>query len=724
MKYLINIVIVFLSVQVLSQDFEPHNYVKNGSFETFEPGTYSPYLPPAPVIDQLAETIHCWTTTNSSGEPYEHTYVFVFSPDQPDQFYYGTTIDWDTEFRFYVARLLPDGYVNVYKNVDNILSASFDTPWGNNYIALITTPHGESGIATELGGGSVGGTAPDLNSKSAKIESPLKHELAKNKTYMFSIEMAKIDHLNGDDVDNKDPHVTIKLKKSSGIGSIKLFDDKISNLSWQQFTKTIDNIHSEGYDMIKIKQNRKISHNAGVYIDRIVLYDPCETEENTCDIPELFEPFLDLSFTKLDTLISISPTETVEFKTIRVNGLWGANLTQIRISKGGALVRNEELSYPPPSWTWDGLDNDGNPVEDGTYNIKVALWNNCFSNIDFFKSFKKKGEYKLFNPDFFSVDVDDPGPVAEHGGWIGIKGLENVSEMKMTVYNDLEEEVFHHTLINPLDIIHWDCKNDLGSYVSDGIYTFKIVLSNNCGTETYSEDLYVNTDYLPSVEATDLFDTDPTFLWEPIEKPFVECPWAAFTFKEYYRPPRDCCAGDVTISDVNLWNDLQFNVLGLLTIGPNVVVEPGSHVIINAGGGFNTDLADAEFIMQLGSDVTIIPSVDCPDDPCMAPLASDTGTIDDAAFNTSVPDIEQEDEIKEISIFPNPTSGKTTVSLPDENNFSEYLIVDLQGHLIEQNLIKSKRFDLELTNFSSGSYLIRFIGRGDQSDKVKLVVKE
>ena len=101
-----------------------------------------------------------------------------------------------------------------------------------------------------------------------------------------------------------------------------------------------------------------------------------------------------------------------------------------------------------------------------------------------------------------------------------------------------------------------------------------------------------------------------------------------------------------------------------------------------------------------------------------------SGWSNRAVFTTETEGIDAVDGLN-VNIYPNPTSGNTTITLSGVNGMVNIAIVDLNGRTVRSETMSCEgdcAHQLEVSNLASGAYFVRISGDGVNSVK-KLVVK-
>ncbi|MBX9783244.1 MAG: T9SS type A sorting domain-containing protein, partial [Chitinophagaceae bacterium] len=74
-----------------------------------------------------------------------------------------------------------------------------------------------------------------------------------------------------------------------------------------------------------------------------------------------------------------------------------------------------------------------------------------------------------------------------------------------------------------------------------------------------------------------------------------------------------------------------------------------------------------------------------------------------------------------VSIFPNPTSNKLSIALPNNLIGGQLRILSLQGKVMRIEKVASNNFTFDLANFAAGVYIVEIINKGN-SFKQKIVI--
>lgn len=98
--------------------------------------------------------------------------------------------------------------------------------------------------------------------------------------------------------------------------------------------------------------------------------------------------------------------------------------------------------------------------------------------------------------------------------------------------------------------------------------------------------------------------------------------------------------------------------------------------------------------------------------------------IDTNIVTTTVQNVAgiKENKTEDFTIYPNPASGSVSILLNATVTFSEIVIVDVLGKIVQTKTIKNNQSDLDISNLKSGIYFITINNEGMKTTK-KLVVK-
>ena len=85
--------------------------------------------------------------------------------------------------------------------------------------------------------------------------------------------------------------------------------------------------------------------------------------------------------------------------------------------------------------------------------------------------------------------------------------------------------------------------------------------------------------------------------------------------------------------------------------------------------------------------------------------------------------INENKSLNNVSIYPNPTNGLVTVTLPTHNGTINYSVSSVEGKIVSsQNNVSLKNITIDLSDESKGIYLLKI--EGDTSSKTYKIIKE
>ena len=540
------------------------------------------------------------------------------------------------------------------------------------------------------------------------IITKLKYPLVKNINYEFKIDVALMNRL--EEIKNSNDFSSVKKAKlniwwcdENGNHKQKIVDNReVDDVNWNTVTRNHKANRNHTHLLIEFDplpnnnlQNGKIS---GIFIDDLKLYESCETPVNQCDNQNYREDMLDVSLEKVklydnSTYPEINSNESAGYiKTIRVNDLYNVKkmIVHILSTNGQAtIVRSETVEYPSDTWVWDGKDNNGLMLPDGPYKAIISkLYNDCFEITDAdSKNFHKSSHYRLFNP-FSSISQVDGNTI--------IYGLQNVHNLNIKLYNSNGSLVYNYDLNNPPAQIGISTTalnnytNVQNSTVAAGNYLLKLNLSNNCG----NDEMTLNN---INIAAT-LQSGPPLYVqyynWTPVSKPQFVCPFD-LNYHDNYLAPMNCCEGTLYLSDVEIWNSWDVNILQNIEIGPNVTFVNGRDNNLYAGqqivlhpDGTGVKLNPDTFLKPNTFNCTL----------CKTYVVSD----DSDNFESGFDHLEEIDSLNYVSIiYPNPFI---------QHNADESLKIKLGIN----SLIDSDECTIKLYNSIGVEYNLEIVRRGNR----------
>ncbi len=294
-----------------------------------------------------------------------------------------------------------------------------------------------------------------------------------------------------------------------------------------------------------------------------------------------------------------------------------------------------------------------------------------------------------------------------------IIGLQNISHVQVNIITLLGAVLRTINITNPPNIIEWDGKSASGQEAAAATYMYKIIVTNDCGTETYKG-------YFEKVNAANNpTDYSPYFDYNtPVSKP----------------PIPECCqeniyiADEILIQDKTLNSPLLYKADNLIQAGPNVIIPADNEVVFEAGQeiillpGFETE-EGAEFLAQI---------VPCdPDykmllynDNCPYSKEYINEELKKDSIDNIVSDISQKENI--FKFYPNPFKEKTniiyTVKENEKFDISIYNIYGIKLYSLINGIQPAGKYNLlyDTSNLSNGVYICIFSSK-NRREIIKLL---
>lgn len=370
----------------------------------------------------------------------------------------------------------------------------------------------------------------------------------------------------------------------------------------------------------------------------------------------------------------------------------------------GQIIRTIEIEYPGPEIAWDGRDDNGTEVANGTYVFKLRYGSACACKY-IEHQFVKIGDTPIcFDEIYWEVD-NVTGALTFHN-------LENVSTMEIQIYSaDGSSLVTYFTVNSPYHTISWNGTYDPNVAGSPTVipfpngewcdhptnFKFTAVFKSECCYDRYELKPFTQECF-----------NDPTFIgpqfsFKPVEKT-VTCEHF-FNYESYNITPTPCCDQeiDLFLSDVTLYGQQEFYLKRDIQAGPKVIVASNSDILFQAGreirlvNDFFTE-PGAEFLARIV--------------PCTR-MVMEEGPSNIINWNT-IPDFTFENNTKSqidsaavLNVFPNPTSGELYVQ--SEVKIKAITIYDLTGKSIssESYLNKGTIVRIDAETLLNGIYILQ-----------------
>lgn len=602
--------------------------------------------------------------------------------------------------------------------------SNVSAPDGSNYVALVDFKHND-----------LGGTQ-GFEASAPMISVKLKEPLVKDKEYTVVITRAQMNQLGVSANESNYETKNAELQLHVGMGDFspkqEISQETFNNNDWE--TKSYTFVANKNFTHFRIRFNpigwagtgNKIS---GCFIDNLKLYETCETPQNQCNNKQYRCDMLDVKLNKVDRgdpLAYPDPDQNDKdfLKTIRAINLDNVKRFEMKIyTSGGSLIRTIDEWYPSYEYVWDGRNDAGAPMPEAGYTAIInAVSNDCFHNtgVDQ-KSFQLKRKYRLFeNAQITNVQVNDT-----IGGFVlipAITGLERVHNLNLKVYTvGGQSPVYEGNFTNPPNLLALSTQfgdpNGLPQ-LPNAQYIVEATLSNNCEPDyTFSNNVGFENNSSYAVSS-------PLFDWTPVSKPSsFTCPFN-YSHQDNYLPPRDCCEGNLYISDVDIYNDFAVNIQNDIVFGNNVSFGSGSENYFYAG---NDIIGEPGLEIPQGAVVELVAG----QYNCQVCIQQPNAGIGGAEWGAeyrfeSIQDSIMPDGRLSSGLYPNPTkvgSSFSVVLLQDVNTENyEVLVLDGLGKKVDIEIeqVAGKMIQLRLPeNISDGLYHVK-VHNGSMIQSFKL----
>jgi hypothetical protein len=285
-----------------------------------------------------------------------------------------------------------------------------------------------------------------------------------------------------------------------------------------------------------------------------------------------------------------------------------------------------------------------------------------------------------------------------------IWGLKNNSYAKieiLTIYP--QSTIWAQEFFYPSDRLIWEGKDFNNTNVANGQYVLKLTLTNECGTDVFTQNIMKINSYIPS--------NPPLYS----------------NYSNVTKPPDFCCMPIIYIQDQVLVQDktldgpLMYKAINAISAGPNVIVPPGNEVVFEAGTeiillpGFSAEHG-AEFVARIvpcisGKSFEVITNDNGPDLSALI--------LEDAQRNTT-----EEHENNMVRISPNPSPGYFVFHDPQKEFENAVLqVFGVAGALIHSQALQNLATQqIDLSHLADGMYYVRVFNR-ERSWVEKVVIQ-
>lgn len=469
----------------------------------------------------------------------------------------------------------------------------------------------------------------------------LKHKLLSGHQYTLRFDAVK--------KSNFDPEVEFRIGKDDGWdqgncpGCSQAFmtigtNGGPNNDQWQNYAVTFipDDCDYE-WLMIRLQLNPGTRR---MLIDNISIDDPCGAPYICSDGYGSLDNITVNELHNGNQALTFYHLENVESFHLTIN------------NNSGQPVRTIFLPFPPPTYEFDGLNENGVPLPHGGYTYTVYANNpcQCFQKIE--NNFTISGTPPLMA--FVRFDQAYEAITAYR--------LNNVTRLEMKIKETDGDEVRVIEVINPADQVAWDCRNSFGDFVAEAWYICEVFTESPCGNRYISATFY-------QIALTQLSPVSP-FVDYTSHPKVIDC-----TEFSYDEAPPACCGFivDWYIQDKYISGQQDYKINHDIVAVQNNVVETGSDVYFQAG---NEIILNPEFEVEFGAEFEAVIL------PCTGRLMN-PNLVEADNESDSTREIIAVDKSPESKIIPNPNTGEFILELDDlVGDVVVISITDLLGRVV------------------------------------------
>ncbi len=462
---------------------------------------------------------------------------------------------------------------------------------------------------------------------------------------------------------------------------LNLENDPNSQSEWTHFTQIfeVDEASDETYLHIRISGPDLVFGHRMALVDNIKVYRLCQKRYDLSCMRDIGQPGL---ITVNNQHTSIAPLtffnlENVEYVKIRISE-----------TDDGALIWEKSFHNPPSVVSWNGKNSNGSEVAAGYYIYNLNFDAGCLSCGDQISHIFSKGEN--------SAQVFHALQTVQ-SGLLTFSNLSNVTQLFLRISNSsgIIREI---SIVNPQDVISWNGLDENGNQAPNGTYSWSLNLKNPCSAieGEFLNGTYTKISPSPSINSN--------FNYNPIPKMINSnnCNYSFNYSAEAYSSesiPRECCElqPNISLSNIHLTGNLTIAAIGDIAFGPNVTIEPGTHITFVAQGEVTG--AD-EFAPGDISEYDIIAN----------PVYCPPQRIENPNLNyLSLPIRKNEKNKVPVSLllFPNPTNESISFVVPDLPKVTYSIYSVLGTEVMKGNLTGIKgTVAIDVKSLSHGSYFI------------------
>ena len=639
-----------------------------------------------------------------------------------------------------------DGNVRIFVDPDDGSGLSLSTNQGGLHGLDLSPPNTKFGENVYAPDGTNYAALFDFENKKwdcvPSFFTELKYPLQKDVEYTYSMNFCKMNLLGylkdlegWDQVKDGKIEVYISYDEAPFSPRQKVCEIEADDNAWDVTTWNFVAERSYTHLLIEfdpIKGGPVVIHSkiAGVFIDNIKLFEACETADNQCENANYKRDMLDVDMEEVEVLEADAYPDPEHpgiphLQTVRVTHLDNVKRFEFKIRHPGYTPGffNVDMNYPPSEFVWDGRDDNGNLMPDGTYEAVInAVSNDCFhitepgGGADGVKTFQLKTHFSVFNS-YVGLLSDDLN--------LSVGSLENVHEIHVKIYTlSGQEELYDFIIPNPRPVIAVSIESlealPGNQTITEGNYMLKATLKNNCENDTE----ITGNGHIGHM-APDMGGAYSQYYdYVSVPKPDFDCPFN-FHYNQNVLSPMNCCEGYLHLENMEVWNSWgEINIQDSILIGPNVVFEPGTSNYLNSGGQIIVTPAGTGVIIN-NATVLTPQTFNC--QICKNYTIESNDDYDgDAQDFAQIASLERDSLVQtaagEMIVFPNPASGEQELTLragrePIDPNKYHLTLSNSVGSTIAIKVVsvseKIIRFKPS-TSLMAGAYYLSYESNGVQ----------
>jgi hypothetical protein len=368
----------------------------------------------------------------------------------------------------------------------------------------------------------------------------------------------------------------------------------------------------------------------------------------------------------------------------------------------GQVVRTIVLPYPPPTYVFDGLNENGVPLPHGGYTYTLIVNNTCQC-------------LEIIEDDFAITGTPPPvileayirlDPIYQA---ITAYNLDNVTFLQMKILDISDNEIRRIDVINPANEVAWDGKNNFGAFVATNYYICQVYTVDPCG-DRFKEVTFFHL----GLTSQSPISPDADYTSHP--KTIVDCPMFA-----YDDAPPPCCGfiQDWYISDKHISGVQDYKINHDIVAVQNVTVEASSDIYFQAG---NEIVFYPDFVVEASAEFEAVILL------CTGRMQNPNGSTEEEVVLQQDTVIGTKGGSKGI-FTPNPSSGTFQIELAGiDEGYLELYVTDVYGRIVYSSIVPNQsaekwNFTLDLNALGAGLYSCSIYQNEEQVLVQKLVVQ-